>query len=279
MTAMQPVSLSAPAAIFSRATMARRAPRHRANQRGVALFVVIVFVLLTMLAALWASRTALFGEMIVGNDADYQRAFEAAQALLQDAELDIREEHADGTPWRQSDAARTLNAPCEANSDICRTKADLPRPPETAEDLGDLLAHLKTQSTGCQHGLCLKRTGNQDFWNDATTLAAMTAANVGARYGQYTGAKKGDSSNPANPILQQTGAGKGGWYWIEVLPYDQSSKSSGVIVDGSGSTNLDLLPLNLKPHVVYRITALAQGLKPNSRVVLQQTYARQITKD
>lgn len=279
MTAMQPVSLSAPAAIFSRATMARRAPRHRANQRGVALFVVIVFVLLTMLAALWASRTALFGEMIVGNDADYQRAFEAAQALLQDAELDIREEHADGTPWRQSDAARTLNAPCEANSDICRTKADLPRPPETAEDLGDLLAHLKTQSTGCQHGLCLKRTGNQDFWNDATTLAAMTAANVGARYGQYTGAKKGDSSNPANPILQQTGAGKGGWYWIEVLPYDQSSKSSGVIVGGSGSTNLDLLALNLKPHVVYRITALAQGLKPNTRVVLQQTYARQITKD
>ena len=279
MTAMQPVSLSAPAAIFSRATMARRAPRHRANQRGVALFVVIVFVLLTMLAALWASRTALFGEMIVGNDADYQRAFEAAQALLQDAELDIREEHADGTPWRQSDAARTLNAPCEANSDICRTKADLPRPPETAEDLGDLLAHLKTQSTGCQHGLCLKRTGNQDFWNDATTLTAMTAANVGARYGQYTGAKKGDSSNPANPILQQTDAGKGGWYWIEVLPYDQSSKSSGVIVGGSGSTNLDLLALNLKPHVVYRITALAQGLKPNSRVVLQQTYARQITKD
>ena len=279
MTAMQPVSLSAPAAIFSRAAMARRAPRHRANQRGVALFVVIVFVLLTMLAALWASRTALFGEMIVGNDADYQRAFEAAQALLQDAELDIREEHADGTPWRQSDAARTLNAPCVANSDICRTKADLPRPPETAEDLGDLLAHLKTQSTGCQHGLCLKRTGNQDFWNDTATLTAMTAANVGARYGQYTGAKKGDSSNPANPILQETDAGKGGWYWIEVLPYDQSSKSSGVIVGGSGSTNLDLLPLNLKPHVVYRITALAQGLKPNSRVVLQQTYARQITKD
>ena len=279
MTAMQPVSLSAPAAIFSRAAMARRAPRHRANQRGVALFVVIVFVLLTMLAALWASRTALFGEMIVGNDADYQRAFEAAQALLQDAELDIREEHADGTPWRQSDAARTLNAPCEANSDICRTKADLPRPPETAEDLGDLLAHLKTQSTGCQHGLCLKRTGNQDFWNDTATLTAMTAANVGARYGQYTGAKKGDSSNPANPILQQTGAGKGGWYWIEVLPYDQSSKTSGVIVGGSGASNLDLLPLTLKPHVVYRITALAQGLKPNTRVVLQQTYARQITKD
>lgn len=28
--------------------------------------------------------------MVVGNDADYQRAFEAAQSLIQDAELDIQ---------------------------------------------------------------------------------------------------------------------------------------------------------------------------------------------
>lgn len=48
-------------------------------------------------ARTWASRTSLFNEMLVGNDADYQRAFEAAQALIQDAELDIRGENADGT--------------------------------------------------------------------------------------------------------------------------------------------------------------------------------------
>ena len=53
-----------------------------AQQRGVALFIVIIFVMLSMLLALWASRTAWFNEMIVGNDADYQRAFEAAQASL-----------------------------------------------------------------------------------------------------------------------------------------------------------------------------------------------------
>lgn len=46
----------------------------------MALFVVIVFVMLSMLLALWASRTALFNEMVVGNDSDYQRAFETAQA-------------------------------------------------------------------------------------------------------------------------------------------------------------------------------------------------------
>ena len=45
-------------------------PRYR-RQRGVALFVVLVFVLLSMLLALWATRTSLFNEMVVGNDADY----------------------------------------------------------------------------------------------------------------------------------------------------------------------------------------------------------------
>ena len=66
------------------------------RQRGVALFVVLVFVMLSMLLALWATRTSLFNEMVVGNDADYQRAYEAAQALLQDAELDIRGEQSNG---------------------------------------------------------------------------------------------------------------------------------------------------------------------------------------
>ena len=65
------------------------------NQRGVALFVVIIFVLMSMLLALWSSRTSLFNEMVVGNDADYQRAFEAAQLLLQDAEMDIRSSETD----------------------------------------------------------------------------------------------------------------------------------------------------------------------------------------
>ena len=247
----------------------------RPRQRGVALFVVIVFVMLSMLLALWASRTSLFSEMVVGNDADYQRAFEAAQALLQDAELDIRGENPDGSP-------------CTAAK--CRDKiGTAEKIPLDPQEVTPLLADLDQKATKCSHGLCLKRSGRQDFWNkkDNTgllagevALANMTKDNVGARYGDYTNATLGSTSAPANPILADRSAdNQGGWYWIEVLPYDQSSKSSGVIVGGSGSTNLDLLALNLKPHVVYRITALAQGLKPNTRVVLQQTYARQITKD
>ena len=91
-------------------------PGQGQRQRGVALFVVIVFVMLSMLLALWASRTSLFNELVVGNDADYQRAFEAAQALLQDAELDIRRELPDGTACNiagapDSKAFRPHNSP------------------------------------------------------------------------------------------------------------------------------------------------------------------------
>ena len=256
----------------------------RTRQRGVTLFVVIVFVMLAMLLALWASRTSLFNEMVVGNDADYQRAFEAAQALLQDAELDIRGENPDGTP---------------CSSGQCRNSvAGADRIPLDSSEVTPLLADLDTKATKCSHGLCLKRAGRQDFWNYSNStvtqtpaveagelsLAELTVANVGARYGQYTSATVGDPSvaaTAANPILADTStATSGGWYWIEIMPYDESSKNSGLIVDATtGNAAASLLALNLRPNVVYRITALAYGRKPNTMVVLQETYVRQVTKD
>lgn len=240
------------------------------RQQGVALFVVIVFVMLSMLLALWASRTSLFNELVVGNDADYQRAFEAAQSLLQDAELDIRSEGPDGNPC--------VDANCRDNIPAA-FKIPLDR-----QEVTPLLADLDQQATKCRDGLCAKRAGRQDFWNATSTtplaageanLTDMTQPNVGARYGQYSGAKAGDSSNPANPILADTSANnRGGWYWIEVLPYDEASKNSGLIVGGTNTNNF--LRLNLKPNVAYRITALAYGRKPGTMAVLQQTYVRQV---
>lgn len=254
--------------------------RPHSRQRGVALFVVIVFVMLSMLLALWASRTSLFNEMVVGNDADYQRAFEAAQALVQDAELDIRGEYPDGTP-------------CIAAT--CRDKkASAYKIPLDAQEVTPLMAELDQATTKCRDGLCIKRTGRQDFWNytDATTpappnlqpgevtLDTLTKTNIGARYGEFTGAAVGTTSDPANPILaDRTADNRGGWYWIEVMRYDESSKNSGLIVKPAGSAPNNLLNLNLKPNVVYRITALAYGRKPGTMAVLQQTYARQMRKD
>ena len=249
---------------------------HKKNQQGIALFVVIVLVMLSMLLALWASRTSLFGEMLVGNDADYQRAFEAAQALLQDAELDIRGEKADGTLCSAP--------PCRAYSSALQFPAD-------TKEINPLITTLAAISTRCKDALCTRRLGRQDFWNyvddktsispsaDASlgevTLVEMTKAGVGARYGQFTGAAHTTDNGQLNPILTETADGKGGWYWIEVMRYSDAAKTANLIVDASTSQ----LPLNLDVYVTYRITALAKGRKEGTTVVLQETYARQRMKD
>ncbi|MCO5103625.1 MAG: pilus assembly protein PilX [Burkholderiaceae bacterium] len=248
----------------------RRTPCHRSpkRQRGISLFVVIVFVMLSMLLALWGARTSLFNEMVVGNDADYQRAFEAAQALIQDAELDIRGERPDGTACVRSIPNVT--------ADTCRPAATaLVWFPTEDKEFADIVSTLekKTATKFCFKGLCLKRTGNQDFWNDKTTLDAMLPE--GARYGQFTGAEIGTAgSTGSSPILKSTVADRGGWYWIEVMPYDPNAGNSGLITNGS--TNL---ALNLKPSIAYRITAVARGLKASTQVVLQSTFVRQKVKN
>ena len=65
-----------------------RASRQR--QRGISLFTILVLLLLTMLLVLGAMRLSLFNESIVGNQADAQRAYAASEALLRNAEADIR---------------------------------------------------------------------------------------------------------------------------------------------------------------------------------------------
>jgi type IV pilus assembly protein PilX len=257
------------------------APRRR--QRGIALFVVLVIGMLSMLLALWASRTSMFNELIVGNDADYQRAYEAAEALLVDAELDIRGTRADGLAC----------TPNPSDTNICRGSAvGYAQIPLEATEVDPLLARLESEPTFCRNGLCAKRSGRQDFWNytastspaptdlqaGEVSLNAMEVAGVGARYGQYTGAALGASgTTPINPILMDRSANdRGGWYWVEVLKYSDSQGSALMTSDDNSVTNLSL---NLKPNVVYRITALAYGRRSNTVVVLQETFVRQIAKD
>ncbi len=239
------------------------------KQRGISLYIVAVLMMLSMLLALWASRTSLFNEMVVGNDADYQRALEAAQALIQDAELDIKGEQANG------DTCQLVGG----NTDVCRpaeaTNANTVWIPTEEKEVSAIFTALDSAPTKCIKGLCLKRTGEQDFWNDKATLTAMRTNNVGARYGQFTGAETGSHSNPILKLNKTTTASdEGGWYWIEMMPYDPDAGNSGLISNGSQN-----LALNLKPNVAYRITALARGLKPSTQVILQSTLVLQKRKN
>lgn len=253
--------------------------RRVGRQRGVTLFIVIIFVMLSMLLALWAARTAFFGEMVVGNDADYQRAFEAAQALMQDAELDINGQRSDGKPCE-------FGGVSDPTGKVCRKGGSIAKLPVETADLPAFLSDLSSQATRCLNALCAKRMGRQDFWNTTATvpttlavgevrLAQMAVSGIGARYGEYTGAQIGSSTAPANPILaDRSAATAGGWYWIEVMPYVDSK--SGLITNAAAN-QLELS--GLAPHAVYRITAIAYGRKPSTMVVLQQGYARPTEKN
>lgn len=235
--------------------------RHAVRQRGVALFVVIVFVMLSMLLALWAARSSLFNEILVGNDADYQRTFEAAQAMLQDAEMDIRGVKPDGSAC----------TPVSGKTDVCRVGTAVYFDIET-KDLANLLATIATTKpdVSCYKGICSKRSGSQDFWNDSSMLAKMIDTDIAARYGQFTGA---DTAATANPILANTTAGEGAWYWVEMMPYMDPNIA---LMSGMppGANVARLAPASNK-RFIYRITALARGNKPGSEVVLQSTLSIQ----
>lgn len=234
---------------------------NRTRQRGISLVIVIVLVMVSALMALWGFRSSALNEAVVGNDADYLRAFEAAQALIQDAELDISGTRADGT----------LCTPNPSKGDICRRTTGMWFIDEQ-QLMGTLVNQLSSHTPACQQGICLKRTANQDFWNDKDTLEAMTAAGVGARYGQYTGATTGSASNP---ILANQAADEGGWYWVEIMQYEGEGVGGGVVK----SDQSNKLALRLNPSLVYRITALARGRKPGTQVVLQSTFARQTAEE
>jgi type IV pilus assembly protein PilX len=130
------------------------------------------------------------------------------------------------------------------------------------------LAQADAATPPCRNGICLMRTGVQDFWSTQALRQPWLVNNVGSRYGEYTGAQPSSVGNPLLVTTAATGAEQGAWYWIEVLQYTESQSS--VITNAP-----QILALNLDPRVVYRITAVAFGLKARTMVVLQSTFVRQ----
>ncbi|MDO5087078.1 MAG: PilX N-terminal domain-containing pilus assembly protein [Comamonadaceae bacterium] len=230
-----------------------------ARQRGISLFIILVVVLLSTLLALWASRSALLNEMIVGNDADYQRAFEAAQAMIQDAELDIQGLRADGARCQ----------PVTGNTQLCRPAASAIFFPDEIKEFGPLMSALDAEGTKCKNGICQKRTGVQDFWRHSSTLDPMLEQ--GARYGQYTGATTAESNTSSNPILNDRGTSSGAWYWVEVMRYADANK---VLMSSTPGANMFAYAPTASNPFVYRITALAKGRRPGTQVVLQSVFVQ-----
>lgn len=232
-------------------------PCQAKHARGFSLIVVLVVALLTSLVVLWSLRTVLFNDRVISNEADYQRAFEAAQAMVMDAQRDIL--------MSLNGSSNTRVAPKPQNIDIARKKIYLPRSESLLEeDGGDLLQLQKkfTEArTQCLAGMCLsadpaQRPYKTEFWNNASDLTDMAAS--AATYGLYTQASAGKISNPIlNSATPQA------WYWIEPILYQTSSLESMKWAPTGTSVSLTA------QGYVYRITAVAKGLRSNTLAVIQ----------
>lgn len=222
----------------------------RKNQRGISLIVVLVMLLLSTLLILGAARLNLISERLAGNNADYQRAYEAAEALLNDAKLDL--------------ACANTPAGCGTRT------AATPLIPCTVSDFAALEAVLIGRTPRCQNGLCLDlgnvTSGDNDsFWRTTANWNAFTAATFGASYGQFTNAAPA-STAAVNPLLLNDNAR----YWIEVLPYGSDAGSRSADSESSMVGNRQVTPGDCK--YIYRITAAARGLKEGTTAVLQSYF-------
>jgi Tfp pilus assembly protein PilX len=239
-------------------------------QRGVSLLVVMVMVLLSSLLVLGSTRVAVLNESLAANDADYQRAFEAAQAMLVDAEADLRGAGPTGVPCAP---------PANCRPTGVAGQVFFPRDASELQDLEDLLRAAATGGAPpCRNGICLD-LGNQvsgdratSFWNDPggtdadwnnnRNLATFTGLigggpeRYGAVYGRYTGATYAAASG--NPLLDP--ATPRAWYWVELLRYNPASAAVG---GRAAFWQPGSVPL------AYRITAVAQGRRPGSMAVVQ----------
>jgi type IV pilus assembly protein PilX len=235
----------------------------RAHQQGIALIVVMVMLLLSTILVLGSARLGWLNERMVGSESDHQRAFAAAEALIRDAERDIKGLQADGT------------TPCQKGPSFigCRPfAAGAPFFPQNLADLDLLRTRVKAGTSDCLRGICLPATTDslsREPWT--TKLAAMTAGTgdtaVPARYGEFTGI---DPAATGNALLQWSRPGvtpavaARAWYWVEVFLY---TEAAGI----AAASEHHLAPDATQPFV-YRITAYVQGMKPGTRVWLRSVY-------
>ncbi|MDM0045824.1 hypothetical protein QTH91_15155 [Variovorax dokdonensis] len=229
--------------------MNRSISASRCNQQGLALMIVMIVLLMATLLVVGAARTTWFTERLIGNDADQERALANAQAMLADAEYDIRAESPDGRPCTGESPPSPRN--CRAPGDPQSSVPWIPR--EGPLDFARLRNVLMTQAVGggiaCAQGVCLAGALPARFWQLPPAELARIE-NTGARYAQFSGAPDAPADNP---LLSSRA-----WYWIEILPY-------------SGPTGTALAPDADNPFI-FRITALASGRRPTTQVVLERLF-------
>jgi type IV pilus assembly protein PilX len=257
--------------------------RLRQRQNGISLITVLVLLLMSLMAVMGSFRVANLNEAILGSSTDYSRTFAAAEALMADAEIDIRGRIPPYT--MQSD--KRWGLPCVATAAGgllsatgyvgCRNQAVANTPwfPEFDPDDFDAVSAIvnativapSTVTKHCKQGICVPLNATE-LANIETDLTNMTP--LGATYGQFTRANAWNAASgvSGNPILNANPAQA--WYWVEVFRYTKSV--AGTL---GASAIFASAPSPDRPFV-FRITVVAQGLKAGTQVVLRGIFVPSI---
>lgn len=165
-------------------------------QQGATLVVTLLFLMVVLLLGIAASHIALQGEKSSRNDRDHQIAFQAAEAALLDAEMDI--EHS-------PDASRSRSHLFSGDSTLGFPGSD------------DQVCFSGEQNIFL--GLCRHVEKESDSaWRRVDFLDAGTQTMQSVPYGRFTGQsfQTGQGSLPARPPR----------YIIELLPYRKPGTSA-----------------------------------------------------
>jgi type IV pilus assembly protein PilX len=209
----------------------------RAAHHGFSLFIVMLMLVLSALLAVGGAHTAQLLESVAGNQREHQRAFEAAEAALLDAERDIRQ--------LVFDAATQTYVACSALAISSCRKAEQGRVfPD--RDTGWMTAYVADGANSCERGICYfaapdsvaaaSESEAYRFWTKTSYVSKH------ASYGAFTGA----------PAAADSALSKAR-YWIEVIDRPNSK------------------------YPLYRITAVATGARSagasgGTRVELQVAF-------
>jgi type IV pilus assembly protein PilX len=171
------------------------------KQVGSSLVVVLIMLSVIMVIGLISTKLSLFSERSARNDRDRQIAFQAAEAALLDAELDI------------------MGPNTATGRRVCTF--DSKQPAEFVVDCGTL---TKT-------GMCLSSTNPGDAWQTVKALytsetgnSTANAGNKTVELGQFTGQTLPNGSSGLTVRLPR--------YVIEAVPY----AGTGNATDNVGSS-------------------------------------------
>ena len=220
--------------------------RSHHSQQGVALLTVLAVLVICTLITAANSRSGLLHEMIVGHQSDQLRAQGAAEALVRDAETDILGRQPDGSPCHAGPQSTGVVG-CRERGQGALPNA--PYFPHSADEFDEVRALVQVgAAVPCRDGICVP-SSLQTLEQLEDALETMKPH--GARHGQFTRATSGTPRAAA------------AWYWVEVFQYDLSAAAP--------ETQRHLQPDPARPFV-YRITAVAQGLKPGTRAVVKSVF-------